>query len=373
MDKSRFVPEDKGRLLSAFLGEYFLKYIEYDFTADLEEKLDKVSAGELDWKVLLREFWKDFQAAIASVGDLRIGQVLDALNETLGPAILPGAGGRRRSRALPRLRLGAAQPEGQQVRRLHRLLQLPGVPLHPAPWARRRAATPRPKAATGELGLDPDTNRKVFLRHGRFGPYVELELEPDADKKAKPKRSSLPKGWAAATLDLEQGDSSVEPPREVGLHPDDGQPIVANLGRYGPYVAHNGTYANLDSAEGGVRGRRQPRGDPHRRETRRRRAGRGRPIRSGGAEGAGSPSRQRRSDPASSPAATAPMSTPGKINANVPKTTDPRRPDDRGGDQAARRTRRQGRRWEAREGRRQACEGSQAGSKGQGAKRSAQG
>jgi DNA topoisomerase-1 len=92
VEKNRFIPEDKGRLVTAFLEEFFLKYVEYDFTAALEEKLDLVSAGELDWKVLLREFWQDFSTAVGGIGDLRVGQVLEALNEALGPHIFPDRG-----------------------------------------------------------------------------------------------------------------------------------------------------------------------------------------------------------------------------------------------------------------------------------------
>jgi DNA topoisomerase-1 len=246
MDKNRFHPEDKGRLLSAFLKQFFLRYVEFDFTAGLEEKLDQVSAGELEYKALLREFWTDFQAAIASVGDLRVAQVLDALNEALGPAIFPEREDGSDPRVCPtcgtgRLSLKAGKfgafigcsnyPECRFTRQL-------GV----------AEGDGDEQAQDRELGADPVSGHKVWLKVGRFGPYVEQEVDAE-DKKAKPKRSSLPKGWTPASIDLERALKLLSLPREVGLHPEDGKPILAGLGRFGPYVQHSGTYASIDADE----------------------------------------------------------------------------------------------------------------------------
>ena len=136
--RSGSIPEDKGRLVTAFLESFFSRYVEYDFTADLEEKLDLISAGELEWKDVLRDFWREFIAAVDEIGDLRITQVLDALNELLGPHIFPDQGRRRRSAACPSCGTGRCQPEARQVRRLHRLLELSRVPLHPPARRHRR-------------------------------------------------------------------------------------------------------------------------------------------------------------------------------------------------------------------------------------------
>ncbi len=248
MDKNRFIPEDKGRLLSAFLKEFFLRYVEYDFTADLEEKLDKVSAGELEWKVLLREFWNDFQAAIAGVGELRVAQVLDALNTALGPAIFP----ERADGADPRVCPVCAG--GRLSLKASKFGAFIGCSNYPQCRYTRQlgAGEADGEAAEGggdrELGKDPNTGRAVWLKIGRFGPYVELPADAE-DKKAKPRRSSLPKGWTPASTDLEQALRLLSLPREVGASPDDGAPILAGLGRYGPYVQHGGTYASLDSIE----------------------------------------------------------------------------------------------------------------------------
>ena len=247
MDKNRFIPEDKGRLVTAFLEQFFERYVEYDFTADLEGKLDLVSAGELDWKELLREFWRDFSGAVAGIGDLRVGQVLDALNEALAPHIFPP----RPDGTDPRLCPTCGT--GQLSLRVSRFGAFVGCSNYPECRYTRPVAAPeggeeQAEGGDRELGVDPATGRAVWLKVGRFGPYVELSADP-GDAKAKPKRSSLPKGWPPTEMDLEKALRLLNLPREVGLHPEDGAPIMASLGRYGPYVQHNGTYANLESPE----------------------------------------------------------------------------------------------------------------------------
>jgi DNA topoisomerase-1 len=244
MEKNRFVPEDKGRMVTAFLAQFFRRYVEYDFTADLEGKLDKVSAGELDWKVLLREFWKDFHAAVGELGDVRVGQVLDALNEALAPQIFPDKGDGTDPRVCPTC------GTGRLSLKTGKFGAFIGCSNYPECRYTRPLATPEggeEKADGGdrELGIDPGTGRPVQLRIGRFGPYVEEAGEEGE----KPRRSSLPKGWAAATLTLPQALKLLGLPREIGKHPEDGEPILAGLGRYGPFVQHGKTYANLADAE----------------------------------------------------------------------------------------------------------------------------
>jgi DNA topoisomerase-1 len=242
MDKGRFVPEDKGRLVTAFLEQFFHKYVEYDFTAELEEQLDAVSAGKLDWKALLRAFWKDFQAAVGDIGDLRTGQVLEALNEALAPHIFPDKGDGADARLCPSC--GA----GKLSLKLGRYGAFIGCSNYPECRYTRQIGGENGEGEGGEngdrnLGQDPVTGENVWLKNGRFGPYVQLG-EGD-----KPKRSSLPKGWTPATIDLEKALRLLRLPREVGKHPEDGQPILAGIGRYGPYVQHGSTYANLPEAE----------------------------------------------------------------------------------------------------------------------------
>ena len=240
MDKNRFVPEDKGRLVTAFLEEFFRKYVEYDFTADLEEKLDLVSAGELDWKALLREFWRDFHAKVGAIGELRIGQVLAALDEALGPHLFPAKPDGSDPRACPVCGTGRM---GLKSSRFGPFIGCSNYPecRHTRPLSVEVDGDG--ESGDRELGVDPDTGLTVFLKAGRFGPYVQL------GEGEKPKRASLPKGWSAAAMDLEKGLRLLKLPRAVGPHPEDGQPILAGIGRYGPFVQHNGTFANLSGVD----------------------------------------------------------------------------------------------------------------------------
>ncbi|KQW30853.1 DNA topoisomerase I [Rhizobium sp. Root274] len=243
MDKRKLIPHSKGRLVTAFLENFFTKYVEYDFTADLEEKLDKISAGELNWKDVLRDFWNDFFSQIEDTKELRVTNVLDALNEALAPLVFP----KREDGSDPRicqvcgtgnlsLKLGkygafvgcSNYPECNYTRQLTNDGN-----------AEAEAAGNEPKA----LGKDPVTEEEITLRSGRFGPYVQRGDGKEA------KRSSLPKGWAPADIDFEKALSLLSLPRDVGPHPETGKMISAGLGRYGPFVLHDGTYANLEGIE----------------------------------------------------------------------------------------------------------------------------
>lgn len=241
MEKTRFIPEDKGRLVTVFLEEFFLKYVEYDFTADLEEKLDLVSAGELDWKVLLREFWKDFYPKTEEILGLSTREVLDNLDGALAPFLYPEKVDGSDPRACPNC------GSGRLSMKTSRFGPFVGCSNYPECRFTRPIAQSEEGDATvngdRELGVDPDTGLTVFLKSGRFGAYVQLG---DGDK---PKRSSLPKGWSAPDMDLEKGLRLLRLPREVGRHPEDSQPITAGIGRFGPFVLHAGTYANLSSAD----------------------------------------------------------------------------------------------------------------------------
>ena len=243
MDKQRFIPEDKGRLVTAFLEQFFGRYVEYDFTAALEEKLDLVSAGELDFKVLLREFWDAFHAEIGKVGELRTTAVLDALNDALGPHIFPDKGDGSDPRACP------SCANGRLSLKTGKFGAFIGCSNYPECRFTRQIAQGEnedaAESADRELGLDPITGQTVWLKNGRFGPYVEMT----AAEGDKPKRASLPKNWPPASIDLEKALRLLRLPREVGNHPEDGTMILAGIGRYGPYVQHAGTYANLESAE----------------------------------------------------------------------------------------------------------------------------
>nr|MEA2797103.1 topoisomerase [Phenylobacterium sp.] len=240
MDKNRFIPEDKGRLVTIFLEEFFRKYVEYDFTADLETKLDLVSSGDLGWKALLREFWEDFHPKTEEVLKVSTRDVLDALDGALAPFLYPPKADGSDPRACPNCGSGRL---GLKTSRFGPFVGCSNYP--ECRFTRPIAESEDGDAPSGdrELGVDPDTGLTVFLKSGRFGAYVQLG---DGEK---PKRSSLPKGWSAPDMDLEKGLRLLRLPREVGLHPEDNQPILAGIGRFGPFVLHAGTYANLSGAD----------------------------------------------------------------------------------------------------------------------------
>ncbi|MFM8375144.1 MAG: topoisomerase C-terminal repeat-containing protein, partial [Phenylobacterium sp.] len=216
---------------------FFNRYVEYDFTAALEEKLDQVSAGDLDWKALLREFWGEFQPATAEVLKQPTRDVIEALNTTLGPFLFPGEGGR----TCPKC------GSGELSLKPSRFEPFIGCSNYPECRYTRKFGPPSEDGETPagdrELGTDPETGLTVFLKSGRFGPFVQL------GEGEKPKRSSLPKGWSPEAMDLEKGLRLLRLPREVGNHPEDGGVILAGIGRYGPFVQHAGVYANLSSTE----------------------------------------------------------------------------------------------------------------------------
>ncbi|MCP1549201.1 MULTISPECIES: type I DNA topoisomerase [Methylorubrum] len=251
IEKKRLQPEDKGRLVTGFLESFFKRYVEYDFTASLEEQLDRVSNAEIDWRSVLRDFWRDFSAAIGGTKELRVAEVLEALNGLLGPHIFPEKADGGDPRACPTC--GA----GQLSLKLGKFGAFIGCSNYPeCKYTRQLSASGVEGEGDGSsaeggqpgvrvLGDDPATGLPVTLRDGRFGPFVQLG-EASAEKGAeKPKRSSLPKGTSPSSVTLEIGLRLLSLPREVAKHPETGEPILANLGRFGPYVQHGKTYANL--------------------------------------------------------------------------------------------------------------------------------
>ena len=252
MDKNRFIPDSKGRIVTAFLENYFRKYVEYDFTADLEETLDEISAGDADWKAFLKNFWLEFHAAVEDIGELRISEVLDALNESLGPLIFPKKEDGSDPRACPTC-AEEGRKGGQLSLKTGRYGAFIGCVNYPdCNYTRQLTALgdgeDGAESADKKLGVDPDSGLDVWLKVGRFGPYIQLG-EQEKGSKEKPNRSGIPKGWDPASVDLEKALMLLSLPREVGPHPEDGEVIVAGLGRFGPFVKHGKIYANLPSVD----------------------------------------------------------------------------------------------------------------------------
>src|SRR5271156_2214251 len=239
IEKKRLIPEDKGRLVTAFLESFFAKYVGYDFTADLEEKLDKVSNSEIDWKELLRDFWTDFSASLGGTKDLRTSQVLDSLNELLGPHVFPARADGGDPRQCP------SCGKGQLSLKLGKFGAFIGCSNYPECRFTRVLSPSGAESAEGErpgvrvLGQDPESGDEITLRNGRFGDYVQQ------GEGEKPKRSSLPRGLEPDDVTLQKALALLSLPREVARHPASGEAILAGIGRYGAYVQHGKTYANL--------------------------------------------------------------------------------------------------------------------------------
>ena len=245
-DKGRLIPEDKGRLVTAFLTNYFRRYVGYDFTAALEEELDHVSAGEVEWKDVLGRFWRDFKAALDETSELRITDVLEKINEVLEPHLFPPTKDGSDPRLCPNCGTG---------RLSMRTARSGGAFIGCSNYPECRYTRPfGPPGIEGESAIGPDGkllgydgDDKITLRDGRFGPYVQRG-EP-TDDVPKPPRASLPKGWAPDAMDLEKALTLLSLPRAVGPHPEDGEMIEAGIGRYGPFVKHGKKYANLPEVD----------------------------------------------------------------------------------------------------------------------------
>jgi DNA topoisomerase-1 len=254
IDKKRLIPEDKGRVVVGFLESFFQRYVEYDFTASLEEQLDRVSNNELNWKKVLQDFWTGFIGAVNDIKELRITQVLDALNDLLEPHIFPARTDGGDVRQCPTCGTGKLS---LKVGRFGAFIGCSNYP--ECRFTRQMTPGAGGVQSTKVLGVDPVTNLEVTIRGGRFGTYLQLGEQAPVEKRPKgskgpkpppsekPKRASLPKGAAPEDIDLEKALALLSLPREVGKSPENGEPILAGVGRFGPYVKHGKVYASLEA------------------------------------------------------------------------------------------------------------------------------
>jgi DNA topoisomerase-1 len=276
LDKRRFVPEDRGRLVTTFLMKFFAKYVDYGFTANLEEELDAIAAGHVAWKQALRLFWNDFSRAVEETKELRLTDVIDHLNDELGAHFFPVRADGGDPRVCP------ACEKGQLSLKLGKFGAFVGCSNYPDCKFTRPLIVPEGEDGSDpelaklsnepkELGKDPVTGRTVSLRKGPYGPYVQIDAPPvseietpavieepvaeDGKKKKKgkpkkptapkPKRQGLPKGVNAGDVTLEMALELLALPRDVGLHPQTGKPIKAGIGRFGPFLLHDAVYSSI--------------------------------------------------------------------------------------------------------------------------------
>jgi DNA topoisomerase I len=248
LDNKRFVPEDRGRLVTAFLTSFFERYVAYNFTAEMEGKLDDISGGRIDWKMVLRDFWRDFSAAVDETKGLGIKDVLEALNQRLGPHFFRSTNGSD-PRACP------ACVEGRLSLKVGRFGAFIGCSNYPdcrytrplvPPGSDEKDAVKPGEAGPRALGVDPASGLEVSRRKGPYGYYVQLGEETgEGKRKTKPKRASLVRGMNPDHIDLEQALKLLALPRDIGIHPETRETVVAGIGRYGPYVSMGGTYVSL--------------------------------------------------------------------------------------------------------------------------------
>lgn len=281
LDNRRFIPESRGRIVTTFLINFFKKYVEYNFTANLEEQLDGISAGDIPWKKVLTDFWGSFSEAVGKTTDLKITDVINALEQDLAPILFPDKGAN--SRECPQCK------EGKVSLKLGKFGAFVGCSRYPDCRYTRPVLSGGGDAEGGEsanegfapklLGDDPKTGMPITLRFGPYGPYIQLgpgaqaaipapavtepEPAPAADgkkaKKAKkkpaadkPKRSPVPKNMDPHSVDLSKALGLLSLPREVGLHPESKEMIKAGIGRFGPFLVHQGKFKSIpaDDPEG---------------------------------------------------------------------------------------------------------------------------
>jgi len=281
LEQRRFIPEDRGRLVTSFLTNFFRRYVEYNFTAELEQKLDLVSDGKLDWKILLRDFWKAFAETVDETKNLKFSEVITALDQDLAPHLFQQVGDGPDPRACP------ACGEGRLSLKLGKFGAFVGCSNYPACQYTRPLVVANGDQAKQEgesigpqlLGVDPATGLPITLRRGPYGAYLQLgpagtvapapEPEPETETEApkakgkakakakakakvvkeKPKRVSLPKGLQPADVDLASALRLLSLPRDIGIHPDKGEMITAGIGRFGPYLKLGPRYKNLGPEE----------------------------------------------------------------------------------------------------------------------------
>src|SRR5437879_6565667 len=233
----------KGRVVVAFLENFFARYVEYDFTAALEEQLDRVSNNEISWQQVLKDFWVGFIGAVNDIKDLRVSEVLDALDDMLGPHIYPARTDGGDVRQCPTCGTGKLNLKAGKFG------AFVGCSNYPECRYTRPLAADSEASADRVLGKDPETDLDVTVKAGRFGPYIQRGEQKDYAEGEKPRRAGIPKNMSPGDMELELALKLLSLPREIGKHPETGEPITAGIGRFGPFVRHEKTYASLEAGD----------------------------------------------------------------------------------------------------------------------------
>ena len=245
-EKNRLIPEDKGKLISIFLSEYFKKYVGYDYTAELEVELDNISSGKSEWIGILTKFWTEFFPTIEAANDLRISEVLERINDILTPHIFPNTEGKEDPRLCQNCNNGKLS-----IRTSRSGSAFIGCSNYPTckfvrPFGVISTDSLNEKASEDSIGTN-DNGEEIYLKSGRFGPYVQLGNS--SEKNPKPKRTSIPKNFEPSRITIEIAKKLLDLPKVLGEHPDDKKPIHSAIGPYGPYLKHNNIYANIKDLE----------------------------------------------------------------------------------------------------------------------------
>ena len=245
-EKNRLIPEDKGKLISIFLSEYFKKYVGYDYTAELEVELDNISSGKSEWIGILTKFWTEFFPTIEAANDLRISEVLERINDILTPHIFPNTEGKEDPRLCQNCNNGKLS-----IRTSRSGSAFIGCSNYPTckfvrPFGVMSTDSLNEKTSEDSIGTS-DNGEEIYLKSGRFGPYVQLGNS--SEKNPKPKRTSIPKNFEPSRITIEIAKKLLDLPKVLGEHPDDKKPIHSAIGPYGPYLKHNNIYANIKDLE----------------------------------------------------------------------------------------------------------------------------
>ena len=251
LDKKRFIPEERGRLVTTFLVNFFNKYVEYDFTAQLEDELDQISAGEINWKQVLKQFWTNFITTVNDVKERDFGEILEILNKSLEHHIFPPTADGRDPRACP------SCADGKLSLRLGKFGGFIACSNYPTCNYKRQVTDNGGESEEGgssdalepkQIGIDPQSKLEITLRKGPYGFYIQLG-EALKGSKEKPKRMSIPPTVQPEHVTMEMAMGLLSLPRTIGTHPETSKPITAGLGRFGPYLLHDGKYTSLPKGD----------------------------------------------------------------------------------------------------------------------------